>query len=143
MEALLSCYFLLSKKSEMILIIFFQKILILTDRFKRNTPLTNNLGPLYTCLTLCLAVISKVIDTNVKCVQHNFWYRRPSLFTGLLFAVLIIRGFIFISKNLLSAIFPLIIRGFSCKLPEINNFLAITVFPCYLRFWYPQDSPRT
>jgi hypothetical protein len=39
-------------------------------------------------------------------------YSRPLLFAGLLLAVLIIRRFIFVSKNLLPAGFALIIRRF-------------------------------
>ena len=62
-------------------------------------------------------------------------YRRPSLFAGLLFVVLIIRGFIYITQNLVSAGFPSIIRGFS-------NILAKTVLACYPRFWYPWDFLR-
>jgi hypothetical protein len=39
-------------------------------------------------------------------------YRRPSLSAGLLFAVLIIRGYLLVPKNLLSAAFPSLFTAF-------------------------------
>ena len=55
-----------------------------------------------------------------------------------------IRGFdypriLFYVKNLVSAGFPSIIRGFLSILPQKARLFLQTVLPCYTRFWYSQD----
>jgi hypothetical protein len=57
--------------------------------------------------------------------------------------VLIIRARIhFRIKNSLYADFPSIIREFSYELLHINNFLAITVLPCYPMVKVPELNLR-
>ncbi len=55
----------------------------------------------------------------------------------------VIRGFIFVSEISLFAGFSTIMRGISYRLLHLNSFLAITVHPCYPRFFYSRNFPRT
>jgi hypothetical protein len=103
-------------------------------------------GHFWKCNNCSLSFTHKIVQKFISLpfshlVTHP--YRRPTLFEGLLFAVLIIHGLIFVTKNVFSTGFTLIILGFSLKLLQKITYLTIKVLPYYPRFWYSRDFPRS